>query len=335
MRTVLEDELGSRAVEIARSNAEAIAALGTLNATSPEVWRLDAGCAAFVDGREFWSFAPPAVEAPTESERDAVFQDTTSRVIREFAERLGNHLPIRDTELERAATLLGWLRRARSSPAPLRLVLCDRVIESVCGWAGIARPDTFVRQHLIPWWAYARMRGDVAMAATKLYYSRRPGDPHGEIWDQILSHKPLEVHQDPTATISMRGVVGELDWLLARVPEDNPLHEDLVELRRHTATGRATKRWWDETIAHAQRVERRRQRTRNALMHGGPQAPATVESVIAFAEHIAIDALHASLEGKLLGHDLIDYFLDRRKQLARMRSRLDADDPPNEVLFTD
>ena len=70
-------------------------------------------------------------------------------------------------------------------------------------------------------------------------------------------------------------------------------------------------------------------------MHGGPQAPATVESVIAFAEHIAVDALRASLEGKLLGLDLIDHFLDRRKRVADMRSRLRRGDPPGEVLFND
>jgi hypothetical protein len=332
IRIVLDDELGAHAVEIARSNAEAIAALGALRGTASDVWRLDESYVMLAHGREGGSSAPASVEEPTWTERRAVLEDRTSRIIRELAEQLSGHVPIRDPEMERAATLLGWLRGARLSPAPLRLVLCDRVVEAVCGWAGIAKPDDFARQHLIPWWAYARMRETIANAAMTLFWSRRPGDPNAEIWDEILAHEPLEIRQHPL-TMSLRGVVTEVDWLLARVPEDGPLRKDLLALKRRTVTGQATNRWWDETCVHATRIERRRQRTRNALMHGGPQTPATVDSVVAFAEHIAVDALYASLEGKLLGQDLIDYFLDRRKQVADMRSRLRRGDPPGDVLF--
>ena len=54
----------------------------------------------------------------------------------------------------------------------------------------------------------------------------------------------------------------------------------------------------------ALRMEARRLRTRNALVHGGPLAPATVEAVAAFAEHLAGEALAACIEGRLLGNDL-------------------------------
>jgi len=54
------------------------------------------------------------------------------------------------------------------------LVLCDRVVEAVCGWAGITRPDAFVREHLIPWWAYMRIRYVVSNAAFMLFWATQP-----------------------------------------------------------------------------------------------------------------------------------------------------------------
>ncbi len=103
--------------------------------------------------------------------------------------------------------------------------------------------------------------------------------------------------------------------------------------------GQATDGWWGEHREHATILELRRQRTRNALVHGGPEAPGSVANVIEFAESIAVNALHASLDGKLRGHDLIDHFIDhfidRRKRLAEMRARLSRGDRPEDVLFPD
>jgi len=340
IRFVLEDEIVGHAVDIARSNAEAIAALGTLHGMAPEIWRLDESHVGIAGDNQGGSSSPPSVEQPTWDERRAVLEDTTSQIIRDLADQLAGHIPIRDPELERAATLLGWLRGARSSPAPLRLVLCDRVIEAVCGWAGIARPDAFVREHLIPWWAYMRIRHVVSNAALMLFWdhpARRAGTEAADQveWDEIVACGPLELRLEPRPTISLRGIVSEAEWLLERVPEGSDVAKALREVRERTTTGPAADSWWQENCEHARQLERRRQRTRNALMHGGPQAPATVENVIAYAERIAIDALYASLDGKLRGHNLIDHFLDREKQLADTRTRLADGAAPAEVLFVD
>ena len=91
--------------------------------------------------------------------------------------------------------------------------------------------------------------------------------------------------------------------------------------------------WWNQLCLEAERMEARRLRTRNALVHGGPLAPATVEVVALFAEHLAGEALAACVEGRLLGEDLIDYFLDRDRRLADIRARLRAEAKPSEVLF--
>ena len=81
-------------------------------------------------------------------------------------------------------------------------------------------------------------------------------------------------------------------------------------------------------------MKKRRFRTRNALMHGGPLAIGTVDAVARFAENIASEALAASIEGRLLGASVTDYFLDRERRVADMRARLAAGRPPAEVLFS-
>jgi hypothetical protein len=80
-------------------------------------------------------------------------------------------------------------------------------------------------------------------------------------------------------------------------------------------------------------MEARRLRTRKALVHGGPLAPATVEAVAAFAEHLVGEALAACIEGRLLGNDLIDYFLDRDLRIADIRARLKQGAKPFDALF--
>lgn len=78
IRIVLEDEIVARAVDIARSNAEAIAAVGMLHGdAASEIWRLDDSHVAIAGDNEGGTSAPPSVEQPTASEREAVVKDTT------------------------------------------------------------------------------------------------------------------------------------------------------------------------------------------------------------------------------------------------------------------
>jgi hypothetical protein len=107
----------------------------------------------------------------------------------------------------------------------------------------------------------------------------------------------------------------------------------LSKLAERTATGKATADWWNQLCEKALRMETRRLRTRNALVHGGPVAPATVEAVAAFAEHLAGEALAACVEGRLLGKDLIDYFLDRDHRIADIRARLKQGAKQSDALF--
>jgi len=138
--------------------------------------------------------------------------------------------------------------------------------------------------------------------------------------------------------VKMRTLVAEVPWLLERVPPDTPLGRDLGELDRRTRTGKAALAYWDAWRACGERIELRRLRTRNAIIHGGPLAPATVQNVVLFAEHLASEALITSLDAKLAGKTIASHFRDRHKRLVAMQRRLrldDSKDPPGDILFPD
>jgi hypothetical protein len=210
------------------------------------------------------------------------------------------------------------------------------VVEAACGWAGIHSTSRFVREALIPWWAYSRIRGAIESAGSAVtsvgaIFATR--SPERAAWQEILKHPPLEISLGERRSINLRGVLTETKWILERLPAHNNTALQISKLAERTATGKATADWWNQLCEEALRIEARRLRTRNALVHGGPLAPATVEAVAAFAEHLAGEALAACVEGRLLGQDLIDYFLDRNRRLADIRTQLKQGAKPSDVLF--
>lgn len=339
VRIDVGNELLSRAVGVARDTAQALASLGSLNGAEPKLWRLDESHVCFVDGKHCGSSAgPPVAEGATFQERIGVSRDRTAEGLEELADRLGAHLPVRDPSIHAAVTLLGWLREARTSPPPLRLVLFDRVVEAVCGWAGIQSTRRFVRDSLIPWWAYSRIRNTIESAGFAIAWGDGragvvAGFPEQAVWQEILKHPPLEIGLGERRSFNLKGLLTETRWLIERLPADSNAAGQIAKLADRTANGQATAAWWDELCKEALRMEARRLRTRNALVHGGPMVPATVESVAAFAEHVAGEALAACIEGRLLGDDLIDYFLDRDYRIADIRTRLKQGAKPSETLF--
>jgi hypothetical protein len=339
VRIDVGEELLSRAVGVARDTAQALASLGSLYGAEPTLWQLDNSYVCYADGHfGGGSTGPPVVEGATFQERIGVPQDRTAEGLEELADQLGAHLPVRDPDLHAAVTILGWLREARTSPPPLRLVLFDRVVEAACGWAGIQSTSRFVRDSLIPWWAYSRIRNAIESAGFALTWtgsraSVAVGSPEDAAWQEILKHPPLEIGLGARRAFNLKGLLTETHWLIERLPADSDAARQITSLAHRTRNGQATAAWWDELCKEALRIEARRLRTRNALAHGGPLAPATVEAVAAFAEHLAGEALAACIEGRLRGNDLIDYFIDRDHRIVDIRARLKHGAKPSEALF--
>lgn len=337
IRVAVGEQLVSRTVEIARSNAEAIAALGAVYGEEPTIWRLERSYCLFDgDGEAGGSVS---AEEPAWTESVGVAEDRTGQIVLEVSERLAGHVPFRDPELEEAMSMFGWLRGARSTPPAARLVLCDRVIEAVCGWAGMRSRQAFVRDHLIPWWARTRVEFLPRKVAHRLFLgpsARLPADDtFRAVWDEIRNHEPLGLRTHPPK-VTTSTLVAEVPWLLSRVSAENPLGQDLAELERRTRTGAAALEYWQSWRARGELIEARRLRSRNAIIHGGPLSATTVEQVVLFAEHLASEALITSLDAKLAGKTIAGHFGDRLARVATMERRLrddDPADPPGEILF--
>jgi hypothetical protein len=160
------------AIRRARLTAATFGALGTLYGAAPSLWQVDASYVTFRDGRRSAAeSSAPIAESATFAERSGVGRDPTAGLLRHNADRLGRHLPATSGRMAEIAQLMLWLRDARSSPPSARLVLCDRAIETVSGWAGVATPRRFVERHLIPSWCRRQMIGELRAMAIELYYN--------------------------------------------------------------------------------------------------------------------------------------------------------------------
>jgi hypothetical protein len=331
-------EIHARALTIARDTAEAIASLGVIRGADPLIWQLDNSYVTFVDGEDGAGHTEAAVaDTANAREAQAVRTDRTAEGLADMADQLGPRLPVRDARLHAVATLLGWLREAQNSRTPLRLVLYDRVIEAVAGWAGVNSLPRFIQDSLVPQWIYAQIRNSIFVAGWTALHAGAvyPTGSAERRWSrEIVNHPALEVSMVGGRTrLGLRGVLSELAWLLERVPADSDAHSVLTRLDRRTESGQATAKWWDELSGQAARMEARRLRTRNALTHGGPIAPGTVDAVGVFAEQIAGEALAGCVEAHLLGEEVIDHFLTRNRHLDNVKARVRADEPPAEALF--
>jgi hypothetical protein len=148
VRIDVGEVLLSRAVGVARDTAQALASLGSLYGAEPTLWQLDNSYVCYADGQFGGaSTGPPVVESATVQERLGVQRDRTAEGLDELADQLGAHLPVRDPGVHAAVTLLGWLREARTSPPPLRLVLFDRYVLNPCRrlagqWSARTGPST-------------------------------------------------------------------------------------------------------------------------------------------------------------------------------------------------
>ena len=298
----------------------------------------------FIDGRDGpWSMMAPAVFTPTSAQRRAMNEDWTVEVIAKNVGRWGPHFPIRDEQMQEAAHLLVWLRKARETWGPARLILCDRVIERASGWAGLSGPRRLIDDHLKLDWAINSMRNECANVAWDAYTT---GDVFEPIRDRAeyddLKRARDEIRWNPDLgfdlgvrswTVRPRGTLQGLDWLIERVPDGSPISERLLRLKDDTATGRAGAAWAERLMEEFSKLEARSRRVRNSLVHGGPAIDQASSGALPFVEALAESALFISVEGRLDGVDLVDHFLERKAWNLKCLDALRAGVPPIDALW--
>jgi hypothetical protein len=327
VRVKLEGAAPSHALVRARLTASTLGALGALHGAEPSLWHVDPSHVMFRGSRVSATTIAPLVESATMVERMGVERDRTARVLFEQRERLGALLPVGGGRLGQIAELLRWLRDARSSPSPARLVLCDRTIER------------FVEEHLVPSWAYGQAWKAIRSVAVSIVYDSdrrlaQPGTPEHAAWEEILAHPGIGLltTEDGAFGFNSAGILEHALWLHGRLPPGSRASAHMERIAESLRSGRTAAAWLARLRKEALISESRRARTRNALMHGGPIAEATVDAVLPFAEYMAAEAAHHALEAQLEGVDISDYFIGQAKKLRRMSARLAAGDPPHQAM---
>jgi hypothetical protein len=341
-RIDVPDATTDEAVRRARLTAATFGALGTLYGAAPSLWRVDDSYVTFRGARRSAATSSaPVAESATFAERTGVGRDPTAGLLRFNADRLGRHLPTTSGRMAEIAQLMLWLRDARSSPPAARLVLCDRAIETISGWAGVATPRRFVERHLIPSWSRRQMIGELRAVAIDLYYNDErqhlpDTHPDYQAWASIVTDQALRLRDiaegDAPALTSLIINVGTLP---ARIPARHPNQKQVQQIARFMSSPTRALRWFETLVEQGLASEARRSRTRNALVHGGPLSEPTVDIVLPFAQYMADEALGRTLDAFLNGEDACTAFMRLAQRGNELRRRLKAKHPVADVLTWD
>jgi hypothetical protein len=333
-RIYLRIELGEmspkRLLAAARENAEFLAAFGSLTSDNHDVWILS-------DSHHIPDHAS-STSAPTVNEDRAQEQlphDVTAVELHRYAEQLGRHLPLRSPELRIAGRLLVWLRQAVAQDNPARLVLCDRVVEQVSGWAGVASRSRFVTEYLKPAWIYEQVRRETDSSYRLLGWElmRNPHPIRAVIETEEL--RPPYTTAVHLPAVNLKTVLERLAELVEIAREGSEAAVSLSRLQRRTVDARAITEWLNELSREFDERNGRLRRTRNALMHGGPLVPSIVDDDAHFSTTLAYLALSPAVFFLLADDDVTDGFLDRQQRHLTCFDRLRAGDPASEALFWD
>ena len=338
IRVDLGEVLVAEAVDLARETADLLVSLAVLHGADPSIWLLTDDYCKFIDDKAAGaSFSAPPVFVPSLEQRSAMLSDRLPHVLDEWAERLALHLPMTRPDLRRGAQSAYWMRRARETWEPGRLVLYDRVFEQVAGWAGFTDLNRFIEDCLRPSWPLGRVRNEItnSWAAVHRAGSGPFREMSTEAWAEIAARPSLEYEprDDGGWVVNLRGVLLELDFILARLQPLSPLHERIEQLSKRTADAKATQKWIKALDNDFVALRGRWRRLRNALVHGGPVGEGSTQSVLPFAEWLTTDALHTALDGLLAGEELIDHFLERREAQLRVSERMRLGDLPADTIF--
>ena len=313
----------------ARELAEFLVAYGAMGEDNSDLWVL--GDSYFVRG---WETSTAASFVNEEQARLHFSTDGTALRLGRSAEKLGRHLPFRDPQLRLAGRLLVWLRHANATSAPAQVVLSDRVIEQVCGWAGFTQPSTFTNAVLKLSWIYTRIVNEVHNSYRQLRYS---SVGQHALWRTIELNEPAPAHAPHNyfGATNLKAILENLDKLIAITPPNPDVSLGLIRLRDRLADGAAARAWLDDLEDDFDHRNGRLRRTRNALMHGGPIVMPIVDHVSPFSLALATHAIGMAVELLLDDRDLTDGFLDRQNKLRRCFTLLREGGAPSEALFWD
>lgn len=317
----------TRLLSEARSIAEFLAAYASLRAGHDAGWVL--GESHLVRG---WIQTSSAETLNADAWRLEENRDTTAYYLACRSAALGTHIPFPGNRLREAGNLLVWQRRAAANDSRAQIVFHDRVIEQVCGWAGLSNPERFVSEWLKPTWVYSRLWNDVF--ATCLNTTDRLPDTARDIVNRIRVGHERPPHAPPNfrSAVNLKIFLEELDDLV-RLSASSPLRQ-LIALQTKLASRTAMDQWITDLENSFDRKTAVLRRTRNSLVHGGPFTPRTVEYASDIAIGLSSHALRPAVDFMLDDQDPVDAFLDRRDTMLKTATDLRRGVPAAKALFS-
>lgn len=327
LRIELEEMPLAHALPAARETAEFLTAFASLFASNHETWLLSPSY--FIVGQ---MSSTHAFTFDEDAARDALHGDMTATHLLRHAHRLEQHLPLRDPKLRTAGRLLVWLRRATATDNPAQLVLCERVIEQVCGWAGVSEPTRFVTEYLRPDWVNQQIRREIE-------------NTYWEFWSSVRGSHPLQARIETSGSgqsaggavlrpnINLKRILENLGELVDASPPDSVARARLTRLQGRADDANAARSWIKELFAEFDRRNARLRRTRNALIHGGPIVSSTVDNVSVFAATLAHYAMGTAIEQLLDNTDPVEGFLDQQQWQLRRLEQIRSGTPAAAALF--
>jgi hypothetical protein len=237
-------------------------------------------------------------------------------------------MPVADPLVRAGLDLLRWLTEARGTWEPAALLLNDRVLENVAGWAGYGDSRRFAMQQLGLFWAFSHAQQEVIEAGIEAVNAidRSGGltasDPvRRAAYEEATGARAIVTHEGFAGDrANSAKVIMHIAWLQRWQQPGTDAHVRLAALRVHTVSGTAAARWVGELQGRFGVLLDRVTRTRNAIAHGGPIADSTLQGVGRFFDEIASDALNQALYVRLTGQQPQAWF-DRRRQ--RFEKRLE------------
>jgi len=340
VRIALGHGVISEAVGEARATVDVLLALASLYSGGRVSWRDAESFIVFVDGRPQWRTAGLEDLHPERGMNLSLAQDHTAHILQELEPTIGRHVPITDPEIEAAIDPLRWFLEAQQTWTPAKFLLCDRILEQVSGWARETDSSTFARKYLALPWAWDQISSDIAEAVRKGIHGIErggfyPTDPaRRAAYLEAVGPKGLE-ERGPgmKLTYNCRGGLAELDWLRSWQRPGTDGAVELDTLKKRLGTARAALRDFRDRQTEFNELLERAQRTRNVVAHGGPIAPATLQSVGRFFEEVAADALNEALHARLEGRDVAQHFASRQSDQEQRVENLRNGMAPSDALF--
>lgn len=259
-------------------------------------------------------------------------RDATAYYLARRSEALSSHIPLPNNRLKEAGNLLVWYGRAAASDSRAQIVFHNRVIEQVCGWAGMSNPERFVSEWLKPTWVYSRIWDEVLVTCLNTL-DRLPETARDAV--QRVREGPLRRDHSPPnfrSAVNLKVFLQELD-AIADLSTSSPIRQ-LVGLQAKLASRTAVDHWIRNLEDSFDRKTAVLRRTRNALMHGGPFTPRTVEYASGMAMGLSSHALMPAVDFMLDDKDPVDAFLARRDSTLKTAADLRRGVRAVEAMFS-